>query len=439
MADEAYRSADGRSAAPLRRGRGRGVYNARPCAHRADRSPACPPSPSPWPCRSWRGPPTSPFSRLPSSRRAPVAPRRWIAPSPSSRATGGCWSSAAHPDDEDTALLALVSQQGGEAAYLSLSRGDGGQNLVGPELGVELGVLRTEELLAARRVDGARQYFTRALDFGYTRSLDETLSRWPRELLAEDLARVVWRFRPQVVVSIFGNDGSGGHGQHRAAGWVAHETFARLGDGAAFPQLVGEGLLPWQPTALYRGAWFAPELATATLSLAAVDPWSGRSTAQLAMVSRSQHRSQDMGRLHRARAARHASLAWVAGGVGQGGEGSVRGDRHQPCRPRRGTAGRRGARPGAGARRGACEARARNGCARRLSSEIVPELAAIVSELGGAVRDGGGLRSHLLLGGGGDPGREARRRRAGSAWPQRGSRSRPPPTARSWCPARPRR
>ena len=224
---------------------------------------------------------------------------------------------AAHPDDEDTSLLALVSRQGGEAAYLSLSRGDGGQNLVGPELGVELGLLRTEELLAARRVDGARQYFTRALDFGYTRSLDETLARWPRETLAEDFARVVWRFRPQVVVSIFGNDGSGGHGQHRAAGWVAHETFGRLGDGGAFPTLVAEGLQPWQPAALYRAAWFQPELATATLSLAAVDPWSGRSVAQLAMESRSQHRSQDMGRLLEL-GPRDARLAWVAGGAGKG-------------------------------------------------------------------------------------------------------------------------
>lgn len=223
---------------------------------------------------------------------------------------------AAHPDDEDTALLARVSQMGGEAAYLSLSRGDGGQNLVGPELGVGLGLLRTEELLAARRVDGARQYFSRALDFGYTRSLDETLQRWGRAELAEDFARVVWRFRPQVVVSIFGNDGSGGHGQHQAAGWTAHETFAKLGDGNAFPSLVKDGLVPWQPAALYRGAWFAPELATATLSLAAVDPWSGRSVAQLAAASRSQHRSQDMGRLLEL-GPRDTKLAWVAGAGGK--------------------------------------------------------------------------------------------------------------------------
>ena len=106
----------------------------------------------------------------------------------------------AHPDDEDTELLALVAQgMGGEAAYLSLSRGEGGQNLVGTELGVGLGLVRSQELGAARRLDGGRQYFTRAYDFGFTRSLDETLQHWPKAVLLEDAVRVMRRFRPQVV------------------------------------------------------------------------------------------------------------------------------------------------------------------------------------------------------------------------------------------------
>ena len=227
---------------------------------------------------------------------------------------------AAHPDDEDTSLLALESLgRGGEAAYLALSRGDGGQNLIGPELGVGLGLLRTQELLSARRLDGAHQYFSRAYDFGYTRSLDETLRLWPREALLEDVVRILWRLRPQVVMSVFGDDGSGGHGQHQAAGWVAHEAFARAGDGASFPQLVAEGLLPWRPTTLYRGAWFAPEKATLKLPLAGIEPFAGHSYLQLAMASRSQHRSQDMGRLLEL-GPRDDMLTWVAGGGGVEGK-----------------------------------------------------------------------------------------------------------------------
>ncbi|MGH7703817.1 MAG: PIG-L family deacetylase, partial [Gemmatimonadales bacterium] len=101
----------------------------------------------------------------------------------------------AHPDDEDTELLTiLVRGMGAEAAYLSLNRGEGGQNLIGPELGEELGLIRTEELLAARRLDGARQYFTRAYDFGFSKTLDETWQHWPRDSILKDVVRVVRRF-----------------------------------------------------------------------------------------------------------------------------------------------------------------------------------------------------------------------------------------------------
>lgn len=224
----------------------------------------------------------------------------------------------AHPDDEDTTALALVAREmGGEAAYLALSRGEGGQNLIGPELGEALGVLRTQELLAARRVDGARQYFTRAFDFGYTRSLDETWTLWPREALLEDAIRVVRRFKPQVILSVFGDDGSGGHGQHQAAGHTAYAAFR--GSAEPRPSLDAEDLPPWKASALYRAAWFAPERATATMPLGGVDPWSGRSIFQTAMQSRSQHRSQDMGRLLDP-GPRDGRFTWVEGEVGQGGK-----------------------------------------------------------------------------------------------------------------------
>lgn len=204
----------------------------------------------------------------------------------------------AHPDDEDTSALALVSRElGGEAAYLSLSRGEGGQNLIGPDLGEALGVLRTQELLAARGVDGARQYFTRAFDFGYTRSLPETLGKWPEEVLLADAVRVVRRFKPQVILSVFGNDGTGGHGQHQAAGHTAFLAFARSAEPLPALDQSGETAAPWKAQALFRAAWFAPESATVSRPLGAIDPWSGMSTVQLAMKSRGQHRSQDMGRL----------------------------------------------------------------------------------------------------------------------------------------------
>jgi LmbE family N-acetylglucosaminyl deacetylase len=203
---------------------------------------------------------------------------------------------AAHPDDEDTTLLTLVSRgMGGEAAYFSLSRGEGGQNLIGPELGEGLGLIRSGELLAARDVDGARQFFSRGFDFGYTRSLDETLARWPKEILLEDAVRVIRRFRPQVIVAVFPPNAQAGHGQHQASGVIAGEAFAVAGDPQALPQLRAEGLVPWRPQAFYRVGWFNPEGEAVQFPLGLVDPLTGKSYLQTALASRSNHRSQDMG------------------------------------------------------------------------------------------------------------------------------------------------
>ncbi|HWP37669.1 MAG TPA: PIG-L family deacetylase [Gemmatimonadales bacterium] len=207
----------------------------------------------------------------------------------------------AHPDDEDTEILALAAiRHGARAAYLSLSRGEGGQNLIGPELGEELGLLRSQELLAARGTDGAEQYFTRAFDFGFSRSLEETSRFWPPDSLLKDAVRVVRRFRPHVIVSVFTGTPRDGHGQHQMAGVIARRVFQGAGDAAAFPELQrDEGLAPWTPLRLYRSTRFDSAATQITLQTGLLDERSGRTVHQIAMASRSLHRSQDMGQLQR--------------------------------------------------------------------------------------------------------------------------------------------
>lgn len=202
----------------------------------------------------------------------------------------------AHPDDEDTELLTLlVRGMGAEAAYLSLNRGEGGQNLIGPELGEGLGLIRTEELLAARRLDGARQFFTRAYDFGFSKTLEETWRFWPRDSVLKDVVRIVRQFRPQIIVSIFSGTPRDGHGQHQAAGWAAREVFKVASDSTVFPGL-GE---PWRPLKLYQSTRFDSAATTLALEGGALDPILGQTYRQIAMRGRSYHRSQDMGQLQR--------------------------------------------------------------------------------------------------------------------------------------------
>ena len=202
----------------------------------------------------------------------------------------------AHPDDEDTALLtSLARGMGAEAAYLSLTRGDGGQNLIGPELFEGLGVVRTGELMAARALDGGRQFFTRAFDYGFSKSADEALEKWPREELLRDVVWVVRSFRPQVIVSIFAGTPADGHGQHQAAGLIAREAFAAAADPERFPEQFALGVEPWQPAKLYRRMRGSAEGPVVRIETGEWDPLLGRSWFQVAMDSRSQHRSQDMG------------------------------------------------------------------------------------------------------------------------------------------------
>ena len=202
----------------------------------------------------------------------------------------------AHPDDEDTGLLAALARgRGVETAYLSLSRGEGGQNLIGPELHEGLGIVRTGELVSARALDGGAQFFTRAFDFGYSKTIEEAMAHWPEEEVLRDVVYVVRKFRPHVIVAVFSGTVRDGHGQHQVAGVAARRAFEAAGDPQRFPELGAMGVDPWTPSKLYRSARFSPQEATLRLETGAFDPVMGRSHFQVAMDSRSQHRSQDMG------------------------------------------------------------------------------------------------------------------------------------------------
>jgi len=202
----------------------------------------------------------------------------------------------AHPDDEDTGLLtALARGWGVQTAYLSLSRGDGGQNLLGPELWEGLGIIRTGELQAARELDGGRQFFTRAFDFGFSKTAKETLSKWPEQDLLRDVVWIIRKFRPQVVVTVFTGTPRDGHGQHQAAGIVSREAFKVAGDSTVFPDQLRDGVDVWAPTKLYQIHRRGGGGSTTEVDTGKLDPLLGLSYYQLAMRSRSMHRSQDMG------------------------------------------------------------------------------------------------------------------------------------------------
>lgn len=203
----------------------------------------------------------------------------------------------AHPDDESTDLLAYLARgQGARVAYLSLNRGEGGQNGIGPELWEGLGVIRTEELLASRKLDGAEQYFTRAFDFGFTRSAQETLEKWNQEELLEDMVRVIRMMRPLVVVNGFSGTAQDGHGQHQVAGLLTPLAIKAAADPARFPQQIRkEGLQPWQVLKVYGRRFGQVTGERAEFDVGIFDPVLGRSTAELAADGRSHHRSQDFG------------------------------------------------------------------------------------------------------------------------------------------------
>ncbi len=210
----------------------------------------------------------------------------------------------AHPDDENTALLAYFSRGlHMRTAYLSLTRGEGGQNLIGSEQGDELGIIRTQELLAARRIDGGEQFFTRAIDFGFSKTADETFTKWPREQVLGDVVWNIRRFRPDVIVLRFSGTPRDGHGHHQASAILGREAFSVAADPSRFPEQL-QWVQPWQAKRLMWNTFaFTAEQEKEEAAIKdklAVDLGEysaelGYSYGEIAGMSRSQHRSQGMG------------------------------------------------------------------------------------------------------------------------------------------------
>jgi LmbE family N-acetylglucosaminyl deacetylase len=205
---------------------------------------------------------------------------------------------AAHPDDENTELIAYFARgRNYRTGYLSLTRGDGGQNVLGPEFGNELGAIRTEELLAARQVDGGRQFFSRAVDFGFSKDYRETLRIWDRQEVLSDIVRVIREFRPDVLVTRFSPIPGGTHGHHTASTILAMEAFKLAGDPKAFPE---QKLAPWQPVRIvWNESSFQRDDMSGTnqvrIDIGGVDPTTGEAFTDIASRSRAMHKTQGFG------------------------------------------------------------------------------------------------------------------------------------------------
>jgi LmbE family N-acetylglucosaminyl deacetylase len=209
---------------------------------------------------------------------------------------------AAHPDDENTAALAYFeSGRLVRTGYCAMNRGSGGQNLIGNEQAELLGVIRTQELMAARRIDGAEQFFTRAIDFGYSKNPEETFNIWGKQKILSDVVWIIRKFRPDVIITRFPGTGEGGHGHHTASAILAKEAFNLAGDPNAFPEQL-KFVKPWQPKRLYWNAWL-PLLKSRKedlsklikIDLGAYNPLLGKSYTEIAAESRSMHKSQGFG------------------------------------------------------------------------------------------------------------------------------------------------
>ena len=245
---------------------------------------------------------------FPSSSRAaePVpAPSAILQELRSFRELGSVLYVAAHPDDENTQLITYLARgRGYRTAYLSVTRGDGGQNVLGPEFDEELGVIRTQELLAARRLDGGRQFFTRAIDFGFSKDYRETLKIWDRQQVLADVVRVIRSFRPDVVITRFSPEPGNTHGHHTASAVLALEAFKLAGDPKAFPEQLDE-LTLWQPKRILlnsggfgRGPGGGNNTNTPgglRIDVSGNDPVLGESFGAIAGRSRAMHKTQGFG------------------------------------------------------------------------------------------------------------------------------------------------
>ncbi len=208
---------------------------------------------------------------------------------------------AAHPDDENTRLLAYLSKERlYRTGYLSMTRGDGGQNLIGDEQGIELGLIRTQELLSARRMDGAEQFFTRAYDFGFSKTTDETLRIWDKEKILSDVVWVIRRFQPDVIMTRFPPDSRAGHGHHSSSAVLAREAFDAAADPNRFPEQFKYGVKPWKAKRIMWNTFnFGGANTTSNdqlkIDVGVFNPLLGKGYGEIASESRSQHKSQGFG------------------------------------------------------------------------------------------------------------------------------------------------
>lgn len=217
--------------------------------------------------------------------------------------TASALHTGAHPDDEDSNLIAYLARgKYARTAYLSLNRGEGGQNVIGSEIFEPLGVIRTEELLQARRLDGGDQFFTNVMDYGFSKTRAEAARIWGENHTLGDIVRVIRLYRPMIVIARFQGTPADGHGQHQLAGYLTPIAFKAAADPNQFPEHIKEGLLPWQAKKLYVGQGFAAssgEPVTIRVETGTYDPLLGRSYAEIAAEGRSQHKSQEMGTIER--------------------------------------------------------------------------------------------------------------------------------------------
>ncbi|RZJ78024.1 MAG: PIG-L family deacetylase, partial [Flavobacterium sp.] len=207
---------------------------------------------------------------------------------------------AAHPDDENTRLLAYLAKEAKvRAGYLSLTRGDGGQNLIGNEQAELLGLIRTQELLAARKIDGAEQFFTRANDFGFSKTADESFKIWGKEQILADVVWVIRKFRPDVIITRFPEDSRAGHGHHAGSGILAREAFTAAADPKRFPEQLAYVKI-WQAKRLLWNTFnFGGTNTTAPdqlkIDVGLYNPLVGKSYGEIAAISRTNHKSQGFG------------------------------------------------------------------------------------------------------------------------------------------------
>jgi LmbE family N-acetylglucosaminyl deacetylase len=205
----------------------------------------------------------------------------------------------AHPDDEDSLFMAeAVRGEHARVGYLTLTRGEGGQNAIGADLFDILGVIRTEELLQARTLDGGSQFFGRELDFGFSKTDAEASRMWGDREVLGDMVRVIRMFRPLVVYSVWSGVPADGHGHHQLSGRLAKVAFRAAGDPTQYPEQVAEGLRPWQAKKFYQFRGYGPSAGpgtTTTIQGGSVDPLLGLTYAQVAAQGRTQHKTQAMG------------------------------------------------------------------------------------------------------------------------------------------------